>query len=178
MHNTADLSKPKDPERGKMRCLARGRFGRAAAFLLELTSLDFNKQSLPEVKIPIGTDTGSGFASFFFAFLMQAVAKNCRAPKIHMRDICSSTAGDAELFQVNSTSWGTSDQKKKIPIWTLPRKWQHWSSVQIQQLLTFIWKQLLTQHWHSSRISTYTRKVIYNMILWMACKSSIKVFDL
>lgn len=104
MHNTADLSKPKDPERGKMRCLARGRFGRAAAFLFELTSLDFNKQSLPEVKIPIGTDTGSGFASFFFAFLMQAVAKNCRAPKIHMRDICSSTAGDAELFQVSSTS--------------------------------------------------------------------------
>lgn len=104
MHNTADLSKPKDPERGKMRCLARGRFGRAAAFLLELTSLDFNKQSLPEVKIPIGTDTGSGFASFFFAFLMQAVAKNCRAPKIHMRDICSSTAGDAELFQVSSAS--------------------------------------------------------------------------
>lgn len=94
------------------------------------------------------------FCFFFFsAFLMQAVAKNCRAPKIHMRDICSSTAGDAELFQVNSTSWGTSDQKK-IPIWTLPRKWQHWSSVQIQQLLAFIWKQLLTQHWHSSRIST------------------------
>lgn len=61
------------------------------------------------------------FCFFFFAFLMQAVAKNCRAPKIHMRDICSSTAGDAELFQVNSTSWGTSDQKKNPHLKT-PKK--------------------------------------------------------
>lgn len=177
MHNTADLSKPKDPERGKMRCLARGRFGRAAAFLLELTSLDFNKQSLPEVKIPIGTDTGSGFASFFFAFLMQAVAKTAGHLKSTWETSAAAQQGMLSCFK-SAAHLEAHLTKKKIPIWTLPRKWQHWSSVQIQQLLTFIWKQLLTQHWHSSRISTYTRKVIYNMILWMASKSSIKVFDL
>lgn len=70
--------------------------GMSAQWLV-LTSYVSASRVFLKRKIPISTDTGSGFASFFF-FPSQALFKNLRTHKIHMGGISSNTAGFHSCF--------------------------------------------------------------------------------
>lgn len=124
MHN-ADFSELKDPKQVGIWCLAQGHFSSVAAFLLEL--LHFNKQSVPEEKIPVSTDTGSGLASFFF--FCKLLPKQQGAQNPHERHQQQHSRGSQVFFHFNSTSRGASDHK--LPFGDSKEKRQHLSFVQM-----------------------------------------------
>lgn len=99
MHN-ADFSELNDPElcRDLMPCP--GAFQQSGCFLLKHRShhiLQFNKQSVPEEKIPISSDTGSGFAGFSY-FLSQAVAKTAGHQKSTWKASAATQRGIPKCF--------------------------------------------------------------------------------
>ncbi len=89
--------------------------------------LHFNKQSVPEEKIPVSTDTGSGLASFFF--FCKLLPKQQGAQNPHERHQQQHSRGSQVFFHFNSTSRGASDHK--LPFGDSKEKRQHLSFVQM-----------------------------------------------
>lgn len=148
---------------------------KAAAFLLELTSHVSTNKRLSEEKIPVSTDTGSGFATFFF--FLQAVAK---------------TAGHQNLQSAQST-WKASQQQHSrgsqgLNFYSYPRlqaflnpthrplgdfqEKRQYSNAYIRMMFIWNWQR------SSSRYENYDCCLFgpkADMSIWSSYKSSLKV---
>lgn len=114
-------------------------FRQSSCFPARTRSLHFNKQSVPEEKIPVSADTGSGLASFYFFMFCKLLPKQQGTQNPHERHQQQHSRGSQVFF--TSTAHLEALLTTNLPLET-PKKNDSISSLfSIRQMFTFSWRR-------------------------------------